>query len=410
VAGPPSHVAEDTSPRDPRGTHARPPPAALPPQTEPLAVRLRRAPVTAGLLGVCIVLYAITFIVTLTQAPDPLDTALRSVWSLSLGESTDVFRQLGALELSRIWLDGEWWRVVTTGLLHGSLLHLVLNSIALLSVGEWVEQAWGHLRTLALFTLASIGGALASLAWCESPIVLGASGGILGQAGALWLARRWGSAKIQEILEPISATSLAILILLCLGFGLVIPGIAQAGHLGGLAAGLLLGSAWVAPARALKIALSLALALLLGSLAWLGAHPTHRTNYYAILGFRMLDDDRSAEALILFNRGLEHDPENASFRNAVAYQLAVDGIELDRAESLSLAALKTDPLNASYLDTLGWIWCRGGAVDAGIRVLHAAGWLAREPFPELEQHLADCAMSVVAPSVPRGTLAPASGP
>ncbi|WAS93937.1 rhomboid family intramembrane serine protease [Nannocystis punicea] len=350
----------------------------------------------------CIVLYAITFVATLAQSPDPLDTALRSVWSLSLTDSTEIFRQLGALELSRVWLDGEWWRVASTGLLHGSLLHLVLNGIALLSVGEWVEQAWGHFRTFALFTLASLGGALASLAWCESPIVLGASAGILGQAGALWLARRWGPESIQEKLAPISATSLAILILICLGLGLLVPGIAQAGHLGGLAAGLLLGGAWVAGRPWVKGTLSLALALLLGGLAWLGAHPTHRTNYYAILGFRMLADDHPADALILFNRGLERDPENANFRNAVAYQLALDGVELDRAESLALAALKPDHLNASYLDTLGWIWCRQGRADSGTRVLHAAAWIASERFPELDEHLPGCA-TAAAPSVPRET-------
>lgn len=391
----PAHPAEDTSLRDPHQPRVNPPPAALPPPPEPLGVRLRRAPVTAGLLGLCIVLYAITFVATLAQAADPLDTALRSLWSLSLTDSTDIFRQLGALELSRVWLDGEWWRVATTGLLHGSLLHLVLNSIALLSVGEWIEEAWGHFRTLALFTLASIGGALASLAWCESPIVLGASAGILGEAGALWLARRWGSAELQERLAPISATSLAVLILICLGLGLAIPGIAQAGHLGGLAAGLLLGGAWLARARWLRAALSMALALLLGGLAWLGAHPTHRTNYYAILGFRLLADEQPADALILFNKGLERDPENANFRNAVAYQLALDGVELDRAESLSLAALQPNHLNASYLDTLGWIWCRQGHAEAGARALQAAAWLADEPFPELEEHLAGCSSAAV---------------
>jgi membrane associated rhomboid family serine protease len=352
---------------------------------------------------VCIALYAITFIVTLVHAPDPLDVALRSVWSLSLSESTDIFRDLGALELSRVWLDGEWWRVVTTGLLHGSLLHLVLNSIALLSVGEWVEQAWGHFRTFALFALASIGGALASLAWCESPIVLGASAGILGQAGALWLARRWGSAHIQSILVPISATSLAVLIVICLGVGLLVPGIAQAGHLGGLAAGLLFGGALVARSRPLKVALSLALGGLLGALVWLGAQPTHRTNYYAILGFRLLEDELPAEALILFNRGLERDPENANFRNAIAYQLALDGIELDRAESLSLSALKSSPLNASYLDTLGWVWCRQGFAAAGTRALYAAGWLTGERFPELDEHLVGCATAAAPAVVPRET-------
>lgn len=399
-----SHVAEDRSPPDHERPGAKPPPAALPPQDEPLTVRLRRAPVTAALLAVCVLLYAITFVVTLIHAPDPLDTALRSVWSLSLEESTEVFRRLGALELSRVWVDGEWWRVLTTGLLHGSLLHLVLNSIALVSVGEWVEQAWGHFRTFALFTLASIGGALASLAWCESPIVLGASAGILGEAGALWLARRWGPVHVQAKLAPISATSLGILILVCLGLGLVVPGIAQAGHLGGLAAGLLLGGAWATCARPLKLALALGLALLLGGLTWTGSRPTHRTNYYAILGFRMLADDRPAEALILFNEGLTRDPDNANFRNAVAYQLALDGVELERAESLSLAALRSNPLDASYLDTLGWIWCRQGYPDAGTRALHAAAWLANKRFPELDEHLAACASAPdLPPSVPRGT-------
>jgi membrane associated rhomboid family serine protease len=28
---------------------------------------------------------------------------------------------LGGLDLTRVWLDGEWWRVLTTGFLHGSL-------------------------------------------------------------------------------------------------------------------------------------------------------------------------------------------------------------------------------------------------------------------------------------------------
>lgn len=392
MLGASSHVVEDTSPPDQQ------------PQ-EPLTVRLRRAPVTATLLGVCVLLYAVTFALTLAHASDPLDTALRSLWGLSLEDSTEVFRQLGALELSRVWVDGEWWRLLSTGLLHGSLLHLLLNSVALVSIGEWVELAWGRFRTLGLFVLASLGGALASLAWCEAPLVVGASGGILGQAGALWLARRWGSAELQENLAPISVAGLGTAILICLGLGLVVPGIAQAGHLGGLAAGLLVGGVWVSRPRWLKIALALGLGALLAGLAWSGARPTNRANYYTILGTRMLADKQYEDALILFKGSFARQPDNVELRNNVAYQLAEDGVELEYAESLSLASLAPNSLQPSYLDTLGWIWCRQGFAEAGKQALLAAAWLAQERFPELDEHLAGCAdASELPPNVPRETL------
>lgn len=381
------HVPKD-SPHDE-------PEAALPPRPEPLRVRLRHAPVTAVLLGTCILLYAITLAGTLVQSADPLATALSSLWSLSLTESTDVFRQLGALELSRIWLDHEWWRLLLTGLLHGSLLHLALNMVALLSIGEWVEHAWGHLRTFALFTLASIGGGLASLAWCESPLVLGASAGILGEAGALWLARLAGPAELQAELAPISARRLGILILVCLALGLLVPGIAQAGHLGGLAVGLLLGAVWSLRPRPIRLVLGGTLTALLVILVWQGAAPTNRPNYHAILGFRALEEQRFDDALNLFNRGLELEPDSPHFRNAIAYQLALDGVQLDRAEALVLEALAKDRLNPSYLDTLAWVWCRQGHTESGLNVLHAATWLSSDPFPELAEHLETCAASAV---------------
>lgn len=358
-------------------------------------MRLRHAPVTGLLLAACVVLYAITLGGTLLLSQAPLDTLLASLWSLSLTESTEIFRQLGALELSRVWLDHEWWRLLTTGLLHGSLLHLALNMVALLSIGEWIEHAWGSRRALLLFTVSSLGGGLASLAWCESPIVLGASAGILGQAGALWLARLRGSEELQAELAPISARRLGILILVCLALGLWIPGIAQAGHLGGLAAGLLLGAGWTLRPPGFRLLSLTALGALFALLVWRGAAPTTRPNYHAILGFRALDESRFSDALILFNRGLELEPDSPHFRNAIAYQFALDGVELDRAEALVLEALAKDRLNPSYLDTLAWVWCRQGHAEAGTAVLHAASFLASTPFPELTEHLESCATAAV---------------
>lgn len=359
---------------------------------------------TAVLLATCIVLYAITCTATLLVADDPLNTAVRSLWSLDPTESTSILRRFGVLELSRIWLDGEWWRLLTTSLLHGSLLHLFLNGTALLSVGEWLEHAWGRLRTLALFVVSALGGSLASLAWCESSLVLGASAGIIGQAGALVLARRFGPPELQEKLAPVSARSLAVLLVICLLAGLVIPGLAQAGHLGGLAAGLLLGAAWVLRPLLVRLVLYGTLALALAALAWRGSAPTDRAEYHTILGLRLLEDGDIAGSLNLFKGALARDP-SPGLRNNIAYELVEKSQEFDFAEQLSLEAVFGDPLNPSYLDTLGWIWCHQGKVDSGRRVLQAAAFFEGELFPELEDHLTNCATARASEDVPRETLA-----
>ncbi|WP_181197134.1 rhomboid family intramembrane serine protease, partial [Enhygromyxa salina] len=112
----------------------------------------------------------------------PGDALVRSLWTF---EDPELLRAAGGLAATRVWLHGEWWRVLSAGLLHGSWLHLVLNMMGLWVVGQWTEKAWGWWRQLLLFFVSSVGGCLASLAWAEAPLVVGASAGIFGVAGAL---------------------------------------------------------------------------------------------------------------------------------------------------------------------------------------------------------------------------------
>lgn len=351
--------------------------------------RLPQRPVTASLLAVCILAYEATFVGALTLSSDLWDTVLRSLWSL---EGSEILVKLGALDLTRVWVDGEWWRVVTSGLLHGSLLHLVLNMMALGSIGDWVELAWGAWRTLLLFVLCSVAGCLASLLWCESQVVVGASAGVLGQAGALWVARKFGSPKIKAVLDPVSDLSLGILILLCLFLGTVIPGIAQAGHIGGLGMGLLLGALMARPLPRPVQALGIASVLgALSTLAYLGSAPDWRPNYLQFLGYRASTEGDPATAIQHFRDALQQTPDDASLKNTLAYELARAGIDLDEAEHLVRSALVSEPVNASYLDTLGYIWCLKGQPGPAGPVLRAALFLSRESVPEIERHIAECA-------------------
>ncbi|MEZ4380200.1 MAG: rhomboid family intramembrane serine protease [Nannocystaceae bacterium] len=341
---------------------------------------------TTALILLCSLAFAATLAFAAAIAENPLTTLLRSLWSI---DSDAGLIQLGALELTAVWLKGQWWRLATAALLHGSWLHLLLNLSALWSIGEWLEPALGSRRTALLFLVSALGGSLASLAWCEAPVVVGASGGILGLAGALWLARVRGPEPLRTQLEDISANALAVMIALCLGLGLVVPVIAQAGHVGGLIAGSLYAAHLLlrGPVRCCAIP---ALTIVVGLGIVEGAAPTDRANYHLYLGFKYLELSDAQRALEAFEAALILDPDDAETANAVAYHLALAGQALERADTLADQALSSQPDNADFLDTKGWIACRRGDAIDGRKWLKKARRVAETTIPELEEHVQEC--------------------
>jgi tetratricopeptide (TPR) repeat protein len=57
-----------------------------------------------------------------------------------------------------------------------------------------------------------------------------------------------------------------------------------------------------------------------------------------------------------FRRVLDQNPNNASALNYYGYMLADRGVRLDEATSLIQKAVKADPNNGAYLDSLGWAY------------------------------------------------------
>lgn len=97
----------------------------------------------------------------------------------------------GALDRAH-FVDGEWWRLLTCAFLHGSFVHLLSNSVALLMAGSLIESLAGRAWMLALFVLGAVGGSVLSLAINPSRVVsVGASGAVMGMmAAALVLSLR----------------------------------------------------------------------------------------------------------------------------------------------------------------------------------------------------------------------------
>ena len=151
----------------------------------------------------------------------------------------DELVNLGANYGPAVFQDGQWWRLVTSMFLHGGFVHVLLNCWGLYQLGALFELWLGSVPLLVVYFVSGIAGSLASGIFTNSPSV-GASGAIFGLLGALisFLLRRRG------MLTPQAKSLLMQLVgwaVINVFFGFSTPGIDNAAHLGGCAAGLLLG-------------------------------------------------------------------------------------------------------------------------------------------------------------------------
>jgi len=174
----------------------------------PGATALGRAPVTASVVAICIVLYVVS-------SSDP--TLL------------DQVADWGALVH-----QGQWWRLFTAIFFHVDFLHIALDMVALWVIGRIVEPALGTWRYSALFLLSGLGGSVASYL-LSSPLTasVGASGAIFGLFGAYFVLARRAAAD---------TTGIIVLIAVNLAFSFAVSGISWQGHIGGLVTGLVLAA------------------------------------------------------------------------------------------------------------------------------------------------------------------------
>lgn len=130
---------------------------------------------------------------------------------------------------------GQWWRIVTSGFLHANGTHLFGNLVALVILGGVLSLSVGPLRMVLVYATGLIGSAFSVLAFDPNTLTVGASGAIFGLAGGALLVG-WRQRRIMLLIFS------ALWIVYSLSSTLFVPGISQAGHLGGLVAGGLAGS------------------------------------------------------------------------------------------------------------------------------------------------------------------------
>lgn len=145
----------------------------------------------------------------------------------------------GAKDNIAIAAGDQYYRFITMMFLHGGLLHLLFNTIALTSFGSEIERIAGSQRFLGIYFVGGVLGGVASYVFSPNPAV-GASGAIFALIGAeivfIWQNRAVFGDRAKQMLGSVGFTAIANI-----GIGFSVPNIDNMAHIGGLIGGLVCG-------------------------------------------------------------------------------------------------------------------------------------------------------------------------
>ena len=160
-----------------------------------------------------------------------------------------LFGASGALPVFEV---GRWWTVFSAGWLHGGVLHIFMNLMAIRDLGGAVSHAYGRSRAIVIYCVAGAAGfvvstlAGASLDFLPSflrrgTFTVGASASAFGLMGALMVyGKRSGSSGLSDQIKRWAVLWLVI--------GFLIPVIDNWAHAGGFAGGYIVAR-WLDPLR-----------------------------------------------------------------------------------------------------------------------------------------------------------------
>ncbi len=199
-----------------------------------------------------IAIYAALMILEAAVSGIPFNLAL-------IDPSIDALAALGGNAHSLTITGGQWWRLLTSTLLHGGITHLGFNSLATWNIGGQLEPRAGWRALLATFVITGLLASLTSVLVNPREIIgIGASGAIFGMLGFIVV---WGVSSIPQFVQQIQRNF--VMLLVVVGSSAIIPGVDNVAHIGGLLAGLILGFVWERLPETIKTGLGFSSALVL---------------------------------------------------------------------------------------------------------------------------------------------------
>jgi rhomboid protease GluP len=165
---------------------------------------------------------------------------VHAVLALAGPVDVDALVRWGAKAGPLVVEAGQPWRLVTANFLHRDWPHLGLNLLVLVAAGVALERVCRRRDYAALLVAAGLITMAGSLGW-SGAVSVGASGLVYACVGALLvLSRRYRGRLARS--RWMSGESALPTVLVFLWMGWTSVGVDNAGHLGGLLTGLLVGA------------------------------------------------------------------------------------------------------------------------------------------------------------------------
>ena len=188
---------------------------------------------------------------------------VESMKSGSMEISSDVLIAMYGSLRERMW-EGEWIRLIAPNFLHGGIIHILMNSMSLRSLGPAAELHFGSSNFGTIYLLSGVSG------FCFSQIfgghlAIGASASIFGLIGAELavqlmrapvLKHAWRNSEVKQM-------ALWIGIYFLIGVSGMMGQIDNWAHLGGFLVGLLLATFFELWRRHSRIGLPLVVSVFL---------------------------------------------------------------------------------------------------------------------------------------------------
>jgi rhomboid protease GluP len=128
------------------------------------------------------------------------------------------------------------WTLIAAGFLHGGILHIFFNMFALRQLAFLVNREFGVYRMFVIYTLGGIFGFWVSYL-AGVAFTIGASASVCGLVGAiLYYGKSRGGVYGKNLYRQVAGWVVFLFV-----FGLLVPGINNWGHGGGILAGIILG-------------------------------------------------------------------------------------------------------------------------------------------------------------------------
>jgi membrane associated rhomboid family serine protease len=200
----------------------------------------RSSKIVNSLLAIMVAGYILSGCIDLIDNPFVLQYIGRNspLVGLATNQGEFMFRHF-YLEKGLVYA-GQYHRLVTYIFLHGNFSHLLLNAFGLLWFGRITASVYGTWRFLAIFLLSGIVGGLAQIAFTDTSAV-GASGSVFGLFAAVAVSIYKLRNVLPEEMRKRELRWMLVMTICQIGLDHVIPKVAGFAHLGGLAAGLVLG-------------------------------------------------------------------------------------------------------------------------------------------------------------------------